>query len=442
MENPDIRGTQGTGSVLSLSAIGKQDASYLLGTDQIFKKINKQHTNFSKCQFVTTVNATPGVVNWPFGQIILVTLNPQQMGDLLTNMYLRCTLPLLQDIVEFSSVYADQPGRGILEKATFRVDTQDIETIYTDWNIIKDEIYLSADQKIAMTSLINGGQPNGTLPTSSIKSGPIELYIPLNFFFANNSETYFPVCSITQQRIVLSLTFNPVQFFSNTHTSVNYPGSQYTCGLSSFDIVCEQIVVSPEERLYFQSGSRKLLIETARPQPQLQIPGNVFDIKNFLVPNIPVESFHWFFRKSAFEQPGGDFLNRFNYSDTTSHNLNDQSLNPMMSDAIFFINGASQLGFMEELSRTNPQSAYYFKYVETNTSSLSSPTRNIYTYTFALNPRDGPLTGALDFKNLTSDKNFINISLLTTATDSYVMNMFYLGLVTLSFEGGFLTILQ
>ena len=442
MENDDIRGTQGTGSVLSLSAIGKQDASYLLGTDQIFKKINKQHTNFSKCQFVTTVGATPGVTNWPFGQIVLVTLNPQQMGDLLTNMYLRCTLPLLQDVVEFSSIYADQPGRGILEKATFRVDTQDIETIYTDWNIIKDELYLSADQKLAMTSLVNGGQPNGTLPTSSIKSGPIELYIPLNFFFANNSETYFPVCSITQQRIVLSLTFNPVQFFSNTRTSVNFPGSQYKCEMSSFDIVCEQIVVSPEERLYFQSGSRKLLIETARPQPQLQIPKGVTEIKNFLVPNIPVESFHWFLRKATFEQPNGDFLNRFNYSDTTSYNLDDQCLNPMMSDAIFFINGAAQLGFMEDLSRTNPQSSYYFKYVETNTSSLSSPTRNIYTFTFALNPRDGPLTGAVDFKTLTSDKNFINMTLLSTATDSYVMNMFYLGLVTLSFEGGFLTILQ
>jgi len=444
MTDSDLRGTQGTGSVLSLSAIGKQEC-FLLGTDQIFRKTTKRHTNFSRCQYSTTIGATPGVANWPFGQTVLVTLNPQQMGDLLTNMYLRCTLPELQDWVEFHTVYGDQPGRGILQKATFRVDTQEIETIYTDWNIIRDELYLTAEQKDAMKNLVNGGQDVGTLPTSPIKSGPIELYVPLNFFFSNNSETYFPVCAILQQHIVVSLTFNPVQFFSNTHTVVDYPGSQSqtTCGLGSFDIVCEQIILTPEERISFQTGTKDILIETVRPQPQLQIPnGGVPNIKNFLVPSIPVESFHWFLRKAAFEQPTGDFLNRFNYSDTTSYSVTDQAMSPIMSDAVFFINGAPQLGFMEDSSRANPQSSYYFKYLEPNSASLSSPTRNIYTYTFALHPTAGPLTGAIDFKTLTADKNFINMSLMNTATDTYVMNMFYLGLVTLHFTGGFLTILQ
>ena len=437
----DIRGTQGTGSVLSLSAIGKQEC-FLLGTDQIFRKTTKRHTNFTRCQYSTTITATPGVNNWPFGQTVLVTLNPQQMGDLLTNMYLRCTLPVLQDVDEFHTVYGDQPGRGILQKATFRVDTQEIETIYTDWNIIRDEIYLTAEQKNAMKNLVNGGQNVGDLPTSSIKNGPIELYVPLNFFFANNAETYFPVCAILQQHIVVSLTFNPVQFFSNTHTVIDYPGSPYTCGLGSFEIVCEQIIVTPEERISFQSDNKSMLIETARSQPQLQIKAGLSSIKNFLVPSIPVETFHWFLRRATFEQPKGDFLNRFNYSDTTSYSVSDQSMNPIMSDAVFFINGASQLGFMEDTSRADAQSSYYFKYLETNSASLSSPTRNIYTYTFSLNPKDGPLTGALDFKTLTSDKTFINMSLMNTATDEYVMNMFYIGLVTLHFKGGFLTILQ
>ena len=162
--------------------------------------------------------------------------------------------------------------------------------------------------------------------------------------------------------------------------------------------------------------------------------------KNYLVPSIPVESFHWFLRKSTFEQPTGDFLNRFNYSDTTSTVLANQALAPIMSDAIFFIAGQAQLGFMEDGMRSDPQSAYYFKYVQTNTSGLSSPTRNIYTYTFALNPLAGPFTGSTDFKTLVGDKTFINLSMLNTAQDEYVLNMFYIGLVKLNFSGGFLTI--
>ena len=436
----DVRGRQGTGSVLSLGAIGQQEC-HLLGTNQLFRKNTKQHTNFSRYQTAVTVNATPGVANWPFGQDILVTLNPQQLGDLVTNMYIKMTLPLLQDVVEFHTVYADQPGRGMLQKATFRVDTQEIETVYTDWNIIRDEVYLTADQKAALKYLVNGGQDLGTLPTSPIKSGPVELYVPLNFFFSNNEETYFPVCAMTQQHIVLSLTFNPVSFFSNTHTVVDYPRSPYTCGVPSFQLVIEQIAVSPEERLSFQSGTRNVLIETAKLQPSLVIPKGQTQIKNFLVPSIPVKCFHWFLRKSAFEQPTGDFLNRFNYSDTTSTVASDQALSPIMSDAAFFMNGESQLGFMEDTGRSNTKSSIYFKFVETNTCSLSSPERNVYTYSFALNPRAGPLTGAMDFKTLTSDKTFINMSMLASAADEYVMNMFYLGLVTLQFKDGFLTIL-
>ncbi len=437
----DVRGHQGTGSVLSLSAIGAQE-KYTLGTNQCFYKPSLQHTNFSKCQYVQKVDRTTGTPNWPFGQTILVTLKPQQMGDLLTNMYLRCTLPLLQDVVEFGSIYADQPGRGILEKVTFRVDTQEIETIYADWNIIHDEVYLTDEEKSAMSALVNGGQPTGTLPTSNVKSGPFDLYIPMNFFFSNNSETYFPTCAIFNQQIVLSLTFNPVSFFSNTRTSVDYPGSPYFCSMDSFDIVCEQIVVSPEERLFLKAGTKQLLIETARNQPKLKVPAGTSAIKNFLVPNIPVESIHWFLRKQKFENSNANFLNRFNYGNTDSYDVDVQALNPIMSDAIVFINGNSELGFMENGLRSNPQSSYYFKYMTGLTASLSSPTRNIYTYTFALNPREGPLTGALDFKTLTADKNFINLTILANATDEYVFNMFYLGLMTLSFSGGFLTILQ
>ena len=46
MCEPEIRGKAGTGSVLSLDAIGRQE-SFLLGPDSFFKFDPKRHTNAS-----------------------------------------------------------------------------------------------------------------------------------------------------------------------------------------------------------------------------------------------------------------------------------------------------------------------------------------------------------------------------------------------------------
>jgi hypothetical protein len=161
------------------------------------------------------------------------------------------------------------------------------------------------------------------------------------------------------------------------------------------------------------------------------------------VPNIPVETFHWFFRRTVLENEitnvNDIIFNRFNFADTTSTSLTVQSNYPIMSDAKFYMNGQSQLGFLEDSKQDRPQTSYYYKYLEALSANLSSPTRNVYTYSFALDPMDGPLSGAMDFSKMDANKTFINVSMLASANDEdYNMHMFYVGLQTLTFSGGFL----
>ena len=442
----DTRGKAGTGSVLSLDAIGRQEI-FLLGKDSLFStngvEKKRRHTNFSTYQTTTKVSNPGTIVNWPFGQTILVTLKPQQMGDLLKNMYIKCRMPRLQDVSLFDTSYCDQLGRAILKKAIFRVDTQEIETIYDDWNVIRDQLYLTADQKTSMQSLVNGGQSEGTFSNSSIKAGPVDLYIPLNFFFANNDATFFPLCAITQQQIVISLTFNFVSFFSDTRTPELYPDSDFQCSLPEFDLVCEQLIVSPEERLYLQNVDHKVLIETVRRQPVLNIQAKTPRIKNYLVPNIPVKSFHWFYRMDRFEDTATILRNyykqRYNFSQVQSEDISVQAQYPILSDAKFFMNGDSQLGFLEDSAHNNPQTSYYYKYLQPTTAGYSTPTRNVYTYTFSLEPLETPISGATDFSKMVADKTFIDSSIMASASsNNFNMHMFYIGLVTLEFSGGFL----
>ena len=451
-EPTDVRGKAGTGSVLSLDAIGRQEG-FLLGKDSFFKFEPKKHSNFtlyqssirvSKPSPVSGVNSETAL-NWPFGQTIVIDdqIKPQSMGDLLKNIYLKCQLPLLQDATQYATKYCDQVGRAIIKTISFTVDGIEIEKIYDDWNIIRDQLYVTDEEKKALQSLINGGNPEGTMESSSNRAGPIDIYAPMNFFFSNNDSTYFPICAILNQKIKIVIEFHPVSFFSDTRTNAVFPGSTTDCSLDYFDLVFDQIVLTPEERIYLQTVDHKLLIETVRRQPVLQIPKGTSQIKNYLIPNIPVETFHWFFRRSILENEitlnQSLIFNRYNFGDTTSTDIATQALYPMMSDAKFFINGQSQLGFLEDSKQDRIETSYYFKYIEALSTNLSSPTRNVYTYSFALDPMHTPDSGAMDFSKLVADKTFIDVSILTSANDEdYLMHMFYTGLVTLTFSGGFM----
>jgi hypothetical protein len=202
-------------------------------------------------------------------------------------------------------------------------------------------------------------------------------------------------------------------------------------------------VVSPEERIYLQTVDHTLLIETVKRQPVLNIQPSVPRIKNFLVPNIPVKSFHWFYRRVNFEDTAtvtkNFFRQRYNFSYVASDNISVQSDYPILSDAKFFMNGESQLGFLEDSVQNNPQTSYYYKYLQPTTAGYSTPERNVYTYTFSLEPLATPISGSMDFSKMVADKTFIDSSIMASASsNSFNMHMFYIGLVTLEFSGGFL----
>lgn len=109
----------GEAAKISLKAIGKQD-THLLSKDpeeSFFNyKEDKRHSEFRKYhRSRVIVNPRPDEVddNWPFGQTIKVEFNPQNMGDLLSNMWLSVKMPGLRNPTVGN--YADQLGRHILK---------------------------------------------------------------------------------------------------------------------------------------------------------------------------------------------------------------------------------------------------------------------------------------------------------------------------------------
>ncbi len=415
---------------MSLYAVGKQD-TYFDGKDSFFEFNQLRHSNFTKFERSTKIlkPTTTTSTQWPFNETIQVVLNPQQMGDLLCNMYLKCTLPT-NDVPPNQFGYAADVGKALIKTIEFRVDEFELETLYTDWAVIYDELYMTEEEKDAVKFLDNNGQPSGTMAGSSTTG--IKLFVPLHFFFGRRHSTqdfdnkllndkyfkpYFPLCAIHKQKIFLNITFNDQSFFSNVSTT------PLSVELPQFEIVTEEITLTPLERSYIINNKQTITTEIMRRQSPLDIDSFFVEAKNNLVPKIPVKTLHWFFRRDEFENDPLEISNRFNFGNyyngaTTTSNIYVQAENPIMSDAQLFINGTQNLGFMEAEARNSISTANYFKHQVPFKVGLSSPLRNIYTYSFSLKPKDPLPTGALDFSQLNSDKTFLLASLLETGKDS------------------------
>ena len=446
-----------TGAIISLNAIGKQD-TYLIenDTEKSFFKYNlKQHSNFTKFHKSTKVikpgDASP---SWPFNKTIKVTLNPRNMGDLLSNMYISLELPTLT--IDNSGAnpdynYTDQVGRHLFKSITMRVDEMIVEKYHADWGIIYDELYLDESEKRTKRYTINRNIAEDTsISNIKLSRNKSKVFIPIPFFFSRKYESdeyetnkpnrpYFPLCAIHKQKIEFEIEFNPQSFFTD------YPSN---ISLDSFDIVTEEISIDPSEKVYIKNNKYNFITDIVKKHPTLEInPGEV-DKKIEIVANIPVKTLNWFIRKEKFENETiarelsqdnttvdglYTFHNRYNMSTQDTYTILNEFFHPPMHSAKIHVNG-------ENVPNIQDSDHKYFKYTVPFTSRLSRPFRNIYTYAFSMNPINVESSGSLDFTQLRSNRTTLDVKMVPDLTDTYNLHIYYVGYQTFSFENGFMSL--
>ena len=448
----------GEAAKISLKAIGKQDIHLLSKDpeDSFFKDRDMtRHSEFRKYHRSRNVINPGQISGWPFGQTIKVQFNPQNMGDLLSNMWLSITMPGLSDFGGGKN-YADQLGRHILKSVTMFVDELEVEKIHDDWGVIYDELYLEMSEKVANRFLVNRsiGYDDSTLDNfDDYAQYSSDLVIPLHFFFSRKyasdeyssnkpNRPYFPVCAVHRQKIEFELEFHQKAFFTDTSDTLSLP---------EFKLITEEITVTPEERQYLATKRQTFITDIVRKHPSIISTPNDTMIRNNLVPNIPVKCIHWFLRNEKFEDAsdstGGKSLqeekyyqNRYNFSSNVHFDETGTFFYPIMDEASFYINGNR----LPNVSKTNH---YYYKYLIPFRNRLARPIRNIYTYSFSMNPINVEPSGNLDFSQIKSDKTSIEVkldtssdSLVDTSSNNYSLNMYYTGYQTYIFDKGFMSL--
>ena len=434
----------GTGALLSMAAIGAQE-KYLFGGQSQWLPKFKQYTSFAMTQRLSVPLKLTGQTY--LGSVTQVDLFPREMGDLISNMYLQCTLPALPTGYSYSELV----GRALFNKIEFLVDGLPYETITDDWYVIRDQLFLDADERNAMYKAVSGGYPEGTnVPAAT----PVNLIIPLEFFFCRRhthsdqvkerlEKPFFPMCAVTRSVISIRFTFNTAAWITNAPTNV----SNGLIDVLAPRLLVEEIMLTPDERLYYQNT--KLQFKVPRVWSEAVQPYQNGLTRLNLTANYPVTMMVWFVRNQAYEtQLNNYYDSRYAYGYTTKY---IQAATP-----VTFFNSANvryidtieyaTLYLNNQNVLSNFPGGLYYSYKQPLDHGLTVPSKNLYVYCFGKSPAEYTQEGALDFKTLNSQTTHLDIKFLDTYTpqiaSQYFLHLYYYGYVTLEVSGGYATLLS
>ena len=422
-----------TGSLLSLFAIGPQE-KYTLTED--FTKSQwdpsfKRHTNSVMYQrIVPFPPANPYYQN----QTVQIELLPTELGHLLSNMYLKVTMPALGAGYQ----YSPQLGRALIKQVDLLVNETVIETLYDDWYIVRDQLFLDADEQTGMFQAVGSSNINSQVVTDYI--------IPLEFFFcrrkshaSSGSERlrrpYFPLCAMWNQKLYVRFTFQPNTWWCNV-------AAPHTTDLVLPKLVMEEILLDNAEKLYYQNTPLRYIVNRVKKESTLTFSAGNPQLQ--LTASFPVQTLAWFFRNKNYEDVTSGLYSdsRYNYGYTTQYiqtgiNLQFPSGN---SNYIDVINNAKiTLNNIDILSTF--QGSLYYTFKQPLEHGLSIPSKNIFTYSFGLTPKEYNQGGYLNFSKLNSQTTTLaltfNPSYASQITQGYNLYMFYYGYTLLEFQGGF-----
>jgi hypothetical protein len=429
-----------TGSILGLYATGPQE-DYLLAEDLTKSQWNpafKQHTNSVMYQRV--IPFPPPNPSYQ-GQTIQIELLPTELGHLLSNMYLKVTLPALAT----GNVYSENVGRALIKQVDLLVNETVIETLYDDWYIIRDQVFLDADEQLGMFSAVGG------FNMDSQKSN--DVVIPLEFFFCRRhthgtkgrerlARPFFPLCAMWNQRLYVRFTFHPNTWWCDV--PVPHSTDIYSNGIFP-KLITEEILLDPAEKLYYQNTPLKYIVNRVKKESTLPFSSGNPQLQ--LTASFPVQTIAWFFRNRKYEQTdtGTYSDSRYDYGYTTKYIQASVPLyfpsNDFQSTQYVDViqNAKITLNNVDILSTF--QGSLYYTFKQPMEHGLSIPSKNIYMYSFGLTPKEYNQGGYLNFSKLNSQTTTLTMTFdpvyATQITQGYNLYLFYYGYTLLEFDRGF-----
>jgi len=395
------------GGLIQLVAVGIQDI-YLIGNPQItfFKTVYKKYTNFSLESIQQPIDGRTD-----FGQQIEVTI--QRKGDLIKDIILDILLPILPN----GYYWTNGIGNVLIKQVDLEIGGQLIDRHYSEWFDIWNQLTLTEGKIGAYDAMVGNYNSTSSLRANAINN--LRLQVPLCFWFNRNYDMALPLIALQFHDVILKIKvreFN--QCYRNNTVSTLLSTTLYP--ISQFRVWVDYIHLDMEERRTFAQNNHEYIIE------QLQFDGSEFISQNDstksnkLTFNHPVKELFWIHTINDYVQE----------NIITGNQLLDYSLPNSVetfSEAVLQLNG---------IDRFEKRPANYFRLVQNYQYHSRYTRKNIYSYSFSLNPEKQQPSGSCNMSKFTNINLFLEYNNINRSNNDMILKVYAVNYNILRISGG------
>jgi hypothetical protein len=375
--------TQG-GGLLQLVAQGKQDV-FLTGNPQVtwFKMVYRRYTNFAIEQQVIPLDSQAD-----FGRRVTVLL--PRKGDLLGALWLEVSLPAIRDSVTGLPLsYPNSVGHSLIQEISIEIGEQEIDKQTGEWMELLSNLTVTADKQEGWNKMIGktAGASQGNKNSAAVNQfGPMNLYIPLRFWFCKNPGLFLPLLAIQYHPIRINITLRSLnQMFVQDNPTTN-PCDQTAAAASitNMTLYGDYIHLDTEERRRFVANAHEYLIEQVQYTPSISIDQTASVVQIPMEFNHPLRELYWVVQRGA----ATNSQQWFNYTNLAVGESSPNGFQNLINTALLRIEG---------YDRFDKRSADYFRLVQPFQYHTVIPTDDyIYSYSFSVKPEDIQPSGSLN----------------------------------------------
>lgn len=399
---------------IQLMATGPQEEFFTLDPDYShFIESFKRHSNFSR-EYVD-IDSENGA---DFGKKVRFKI-PQNQGDILKTISVRCTLP---EILTSTTMYIESVAHALIEHVELIIGGKVIQRITSDYLQIYSEHNVTQTKQKGLEQLIGkyplrttdkkvgevisgGGGNTGIIIHDTLGLNTDEtFFIDIPFYFYNHPELAIPLCAITKQEVEVEFKLRDVQDLvikgDGTYITLNE-----TLKIKEFQLCTELVFIDCEERIKFQKMKRDYLIT--------QIQQNIFDVdagvntgKFKLDFDNPVKELYFVIQRQGTTGDGvsqGNFVTIFDYDNTASVEGGKFILYENLDHLTLTLDG-------QEIITRDTGNVIFLKAVQGAIHhSKTQLIRRFYSYSFALQPEEWYPTGQVNFSLV--KEQLVNLSL-------------------------------
>jgi len=367
------------GGLLQLVAYGAQDI-YLTGNPQItfFKVVYRRHTNFSIESVEQTFNG--GI---DFGNKVLCSI--ARSGDLVSNMYLRVTLPALNQTQSSATYhgYVNSIGNAIIKEVEIKVGGQAMDKQYGDWMEIWGELTNTSSRFDGYCEMV--GKYESAISLQSNATAAKTYNVPIPFWFCRNPGLALPLIALQYHEVVIDLTFRPLNELTVSDVAITtaQDSTGSTASITNASLWVDYVYLDTDERRRFAQNSHEYLIEQLQFNGLESLAASTSTFTADLGFNHPCKELLWIITRDSNTQASTSAGNdRFNFSAGGSESFNNVKLQ---------FNGQE---------RFVARDARYFRTVQPYNHHTRVPTKHIYSYSFGLRPEEHQPSGTCNMSRL------------------------------------------